>query len=511
MKLVTSSQMKALEQEAMRLGIDGLLLMENAARSFCDALEKEAGGVCNKTVLVCCGPGNNGGDGFAIGRHLHNRSARVTLATAFVPARLKGDAKKNYEIASNMELAMVLPEDLADQKFDIAVDALFGTGFHGEPEGDAARLISYMNRNASFVAAVDMPSGASADDGKVAGLCVQAHLTVTFGLAKPGQFLYPAKDFVGKLTVTDISIPLSLLSSKSGFNALDASCMKRLPERPENSHKGSFGKVLLLAGSPGMSGACAMAAEAVLRSGAGMVTAAVSKTVADTVARLFREMMVLSLPAEGDQLLKTAAGMVLEKLKNQDVLLAGCGLGTAEGTKKVLLSVIKDCDKPLVLDADGINLLKGNINIIKNKAVPVVLTPHPLEFSRISGHSMEYLRENRLSAATEFAKSYGVVLVLKGADTLVAHPDGRLSICAQSNSGLATAGSGDVLSGVIAALLAQGATPDVAADLGVYLHSRAGLLARDGKGAHGMIAGDILAALPRALKEAVLESASLKG
>ncbi|MBE7034606.1 MAG: NAD(P)H-hydrate dehydratase [Ruminococcaceae bacterium] len=501
MKLVTSAQMKELEALAMEtFAIDSLLLMENAARSFCDALEKQTESVSGKTVAVFCGPGNNGGDGFAIARHLHNRGAKVTIV-ALSPERLGKDAGKNRDIAVRMGLPVLSCADLTGQRFSICVDALFGTGFHGAVQGEACDMIAYMNEKSDFTASVDMPSGASADDGSVAESVVRADLTVTFGLAKIGQFLYPAKGCVGHLLVAEISLPREIVTQfPANLFGLDAGLSACLPGRPENSHKGRFGKVLVLGGSPDMAGAPAMAAEAVLKCGAGMVTAAVPKGVRETVAGFCREMMTVSLPVDGEQLSKTAAELVLTKLKGQDVLVAGCGLGTAEGTKKAFLSVVSACDKPIVIDADGINLLKGNINIIKNKTSPVVLTPHPAEFSRISGHSMDYLQANKLTAAKEFAAAYGVFLVLKGADTVVAHPDGKLFVCTQSNSGLATAGSGDVLSGVIASMLAQGASAGDAVNLGVYLHSRAGLLARDRVGAYGMTAADVLRFLPAAVE-----------
>ncbi len=503
MKLVTATQMKELENLAINeYGIDGLLLMENAARSFCDVLEAELGGMAGKTVGVFCGNGNNGGDGFAIARHLANRGATVTVVAGFSPAKLTKDAKINFDIITRMGLSVVEADDLSGQAFDVAVDALFGTGFHGEPDERSAKLIDYMNNRADFVAAVDVPSGISASDGTKAAVSVRANLTITFGLAKLGQFLYPAKEQIGDVIVTDISIPKSLAAKfPTPYRSLDGAILEKLPKRSENSHKGSFGKVLVFGGSAGMSGAPAMAAEAVLRTGAGMVTAAVPKNCAETVATFFREMMTFSLPTEGDTLSKTAGERVLEKLRSQDVLVAGCGLGTAEGTKKALLSLVGACEKPMVIDADGINLLKGNINIIKNKKIPVIITPHPMEFSRISGHSMEDVLANKVALSMDFATANGVVLVLKGADTLVATPDGKLYVCDGANSGMATAGSGDVLSGIIGGLLAQSLEPSLAAALGVYIHNLAGKAARKKKGAYGMTATDILAAIPEVLKE----------
>jgi len=495
--LVTAMQMKALEQKAIEeYGIDSMLLMENAARSFCDILERETGSVKQRKILVCCGPGNNGGDGFAIGRHLHNRGALVTIGMGCEASQLKGDARKNYDIVTHMGLAVAIPQAIAGQEFDIGIDAIFGTGFHGEPQGVYAELISCLQRQADYIAAVDMPSGTSADSGQVAMCSVEAQLTVTFGLAKVGQFLYPAKEQVGKLYVTDISLPAELINSyPAKFHTMDQELASFLPEREENTHKGSFGKVLILGGSLGMSGACAMAAEAVLRCGAGMVTAAVPSAIQNVMATMLREMMTLPLPMGDEGLSKQATAMVTDKLQKQDVLLAGCGLGREMGTRDVFLSVVEACSKPMVIDADGINYLQGHIHIIQNKAQTPILTPHLMEFSGLSGYSLSEVLANRLSIAVNFATKHQIILVLKSADTIVAHPNGHAYVCSRSNSGMATAGSGDVLSGIIASLLAQGMTPGHAANLGVYIHSQAGWLARENLGAHGMLASDMIAQL----------------
>ncbi len=502
MKLVTASQMTELEQIAIEeYGIDGLLLMENAARSFCDILEAETGFTAGKTIVIFCGKGNNGGDGFAIGRHLSNRGANVTVVTDCPPDSLKPDAKKNYDILCRMGLPIVPFSELSCQKADIIVDALFGTGFHGAVRGTAKDMIAAINQG-NMVISVDIPSGACASDGSVGGDCVRADFTVTFALAKPGHILYPAKEFCGKVLITDISIPRHVSDNfPATYYTLDEELRKVLPTRSENSHKGSFGKVLLFAGSPGMSGACIMAATAVLKSGAGMATAAIPDTMVSLFAEHFKEVMTLPLPTASSGLSESAVTLLTKRLAGQDVLLAGCGLGTSEETRKVLLPLLSTCEKPMVIDADGINLLKEHIHIIKNKAVPAIITPHPLEFSRLTGYSVEDIQNNRLAYAQKFAAETGIILVLKGADTLVAHPDGQIYICTQSNSGLAKAGSGDVLAGVIASLLAQGARPEDAANLGVYIHSRAGMIARKEKGAYGMLAGDVLQALPLALEE----------
>ncbi len=504
MKLVTAAQMVELEQLAINeYGIDALLLMENAARAFCDAVELEWGPVGGKTIAVFCGKGNNGGDGFAISRHLSGRGADVTVVFDDDKDSLKPDAAKNFAIITKMQIP-VLPLSLAENRnFDIGIDALLGTGFHGKVIGKTAKMIELLNKTCKKIAAVDVPSGVNCSDGSATEPCVRADLTVTFALAKPGHFLYPAKEYCGKVVVTDISIPKNVLNNFSAtVFALDESTAATLPVRKENSHKGTFGKVLIFGGSTGMSGALIMATTAVLKSGAGMVTAAVPETISDAVTAHFPEAMTLPLKTDGGTVTENAADALIAKLQSQQVLLAGCGLGTAGAAQNVLRSLVLACEKPMVIDADGINALAGHIHIVKQKTTPVILTPHPLEFSRICGLSVDEIQANRLQIARQFAEENGVILVLKGADTVVAHPNGHAYISLQSNSGLAKAGSGDVLAGVIAALLAQGVAPEAAANLGVYLHSRAGMLARDNFGAFSMTAGDVLAALPAAFKEA---------
>lgn len=503
MKIVTASQMRELERIAFdEYGFSSLVMMENAAQGFCDKLEQETGKVCGKKINIFCGRGNNGGDGFAIARLLSVRGAQVTVLIGFDTDRLSGDARVNYELAARFGISISEFSELAGA-CDIAVDALYGTGFHGEITGAEAEMVRLMNGCGAFVAAVDMPSGASAEDGSVAKICVRADLTVTFGAAKLGQFLYPAKKQAGRVVISEISIPRKVWDEyDSGLFTLDEEIWERIPRREENTHKGSYGKVLLFAGSKGMCGAGVMAAGAVMKSGAGMATLAVPKGIADIAAAKLTEVMTMALPSDGDAVAKSALTMLTEKLQQQEVLLMGCGLGASENVKHLVGQLVIESKKPVVIDADGINALKGNINILNQKKAPVVLTPHPMEFSRITGHSMDYIRHNRVRAARDFAKEYGVTLVLKGADSLVACPDGRVYVNTVSNSGMATAGSGDVLAGIIAGLAAQGASLEDAACVGVHLHTLAGGIAKEKLGEYGMTAVDILNAVPLALMRA---------
>ncbi len=506
MKALTSKQTKELETLAIKeYNIDGLLLMENAARAFTDCLEQEEGSVCKKRIAVFCGGGGNGGDGLAIARHVYNRGADVCIVPAFSPEKLSGDTLKNFDIIARMGIPMLSLQEIAAKSFDLVIDALLGIGVCGElrsPVKECIELIASLKNRGAKVYSVDMPSGAAADDGKIASLCVHADVTVTFTTAKPGQFLYPAKEYVGKLFIQEISIPQNLYRDfPADTFILDDSIFRHFPAREENSHKGSFGKVLMFVGSPGMQGAGIMATEAVLRAGAGTVTVAATKDTAETVVSHLKEAMTLVLPKEGDALAKSAASIIEEKLKSQDVLLAGCGLGQADSVKKTLISLVSACEKPMVIDADGLNALKGNAGVLKGKSIPPVITPHPLEFSRLSGIPLETIQNHKLEIARTFAKENGVVLVLKGADTIIAAPDGKVYINPESNSGLATAGSGDVLSGIIASLLGRSVPPFYAAALGVYIHAKAGLLARTALGASGMIASDVLSQIPHVLMD----------
>ncbi len=503
MKVLTAAQMRELEERTFsEYGFSSLVMMENAAQGFCDKLEQETGKVAGKKVHIFCGCGNNGGDGFAIARLLSVRGAYPTVFIGFDAGRLKKDARINYEAAEKFGIPMS-EFTAAAGDCDIIVDALFGTGFHGEIEGTEAEMVRLINSSSAFVASVDMPSGANATDGSSAKNCVCADLTVTFGAAKLGQFLYPAKRYAGKLVVSEISIPRKLWEGfDSRHETLDRDIFRLLPPREENTHKGSYGKVLVFAGSKGMCGAGVMSAGAVMKSGAGMATLAVPKGIADVAAAKLTEVMTMALPTEGEVVAKSAFTMLLEKLQQQEVLLMGCGLGANENIKHLVSQLILESKKPMVIDADGINAIKGNINILSRKKAPAVLTPHPVEFSRITGHSMDYIRENRVEAARNFAKEYDVTLVLKGADSLVACPDGRIFVNTISNSGMATAGSGDVLAGIISGIAAQGATLEDAACIGVHLHTLAGNIAREQFGTYGMTAVDILNAVPFALMRA---------
>lgn len=498
MKVVNVAQMRELERTAIEdFGIPSILLMENAAAGFLSALEHETGPVAGKKIQVFCGKGNNGGDGFAIARMAHNKGADVSITLVFDETTALGDAKTNLEIVKKMGILFVSKEACLD--CDIIIDAIFGTGFHGEASGDAKECIDIINRSTAFIASVDIPSGVSADSGKASAHAVQACLCVTFAAVKTGHLLFPGRSHYKKLIKTDISVPFEVINGlSSGYDVIDKTKAALIPKRSANSHKGSFGKVLTFTGSLGMGGAAVLSTSATLKSGAGMATAAVPETILNMVTSHLASVMTCPLPCPDGELAPETADLVLEKLKAQDVLLAGCGIGGSNSAKKTVCRLVKESGKTMVLDADGLNAISGCPKILLEKKCEMVVTPHIAEFSRLTGLTVPQIKENPISAARDFAKEYLVTVVLKDAVTIVAGKTGMVYISPCSNSGLATAGSGDVLAGIIAGLLAQGAGPEQAAVGGVYLHLAAGDAAREEKGEYGMTSEDLLNAVPTA-------------
>lgn len=497
MKLVTSEQMRLLEKIAIEeYKVPSIILMENAAAGFCIEL-KEYTDLSDKSIGIFCGKGNNGGDGFAIARHLANDGFFVSCIVSFEKENAKElltpDAYKNYEIVQNMGIEIFEKEDLYED-FDVIIDALLGTGIKGSPKKAEAELISFINESEATVVSVDIPSGADASNGNVSGVCVWADLTITFCLAKVGHFLYPAKSYAGELCVVPISVPRDVVSDfDSSCFVLCEEILYNLPQRCETSHKGDFGKVLACCGSSGMSGAAMLSTAAVLKSGAGMVTAATSDDVIRNIVLNTPEAMTISLDVEKYE------KPLLHALDKNDVLLLGCGMGRGEKAKEMTGLLVTISTKPMVIDADGINNLCVNINILHRKKAPIILTPHIVEFSRMTGIKPQEIEKDRFGLAKDFAKKYDVVLVLKGADTIVASPDGSIYISAVANSGMATAGSGDVLAGIIAGFLAQGADEEIAAACGVYVHSLAGDEARREFGERSMTATNILSNIGKVL------------
>lgn len=511
MKLVNSREMKQIDARAINeYNIPGIVLMENAGIRTVEVIEEILHGSAGKTVLILVGKGNNGGDGLVIARHLMNAGAQVLVFALSGPEVLPPDARTNYEILRKMGGQICeLRQDADLDSFmlgllnsDLIVDALYGNGFKGSLNDFEARLADMVNRSKKPVVAVDIPSGVDADTGLVNGTAIKAAHTVCFALPKIGLVLEPGKDYAGSLRIADISIPRSLLSDDQlKTNLITADMISpMIKPRPAESHKGTYGHALVVGGSAGLTGAVVMAAYAALRSGAGLVTAALPASLAPVVDGVMTEVMVAPLPESGEALIGLEAVAVLLNLMGT-VSVAAIGPGMSGHTEAtaVMRHVLERAGIPLVIDADGLNALVGNTDIFKDRQVPIVLTPHPGEMARLTGKSIAEIQANRMEIARYYAMEWGVTLVLKGNKTVVADPFGNLYINTIGNPGMATAGSGDVLCGIITGLIAQGLKASEAAIAGVYLHARCGDRVAEQKGQRGLIAGDMIAALPEIL------------
>jgi hydroxyethylthiazole kinase-like uncharacterized protein yjeF len=509
MKVVTAREMQDIDRKTIEgYGISGLVLMERAGLAVTRVVKEMAG----HKVLVLAGNGNNGGDGLVVARNLHNSGYNVKVLLLGQKRRMSPDCKAQHAVARKMGVSMEFRARLrtADIHGATVVDAIFGTGLGKDVSGEIASSISLLNASGAPVVSVDIASGVSSDTGQVMGVAVRASATVTFGLPKRGHLLYPGAGYTGKLFVEDIGFPPALTGGKD----LRCSLLMReemallAPERPVYSHKGDYGHVLLISGSKGKTGAALMAARACLRTGAGLLTIGAPGLLTDSFQAAVTEEMFLPLPDTGrGTLALNALDDILEFLDSKRAILAmGPGIGRDEETRKLLLELITRCTAPMLIDADGINALEGKAGLLKKLKAPAVLTPHPGEFSRLSGKGVGDIERDRIEAAVSFSKKSGTVLVLKGVPTVVAEPGGRAFVNPTGNPGMAKAGVGDVLTGMTAALMAQGLTPLDASLLGVYLHGLAGDISASEKGEHSLISSDIIEAIPEAYHALMGES-----
>lgn len=513
MRIVTADEMSTIDRLAINeFGIPGVVLMENAGLQVVKAVEGVLGDPAGKHVVIFSGKGNNGGDGFVAARHLLNKGAQVQVFLAAEQDQIKGDARVNLNIwakAGQKVLPLTKINDLnlvrlALMNADLVVDALYGTGFKGTIQKPMASFIEAINECGKPVIAVDIPSGLEADTGRTGGACIRAGHTVTFALPKIGLILPESRPYVGKLHVADISIPAALLTDNQAKRYLITRQLVsgNWPHRKGGEHKGSFGRVLLIAGSRGMSGAAVLAAQAAARSGAGLVTLGVPSGIHDIVEAKLTEVMTFPLPETNSGALdRTALDIITERAANTGVIALGPGLGGAGDTKTLIRELLLRIDKPCVLDADGLNAMAGRTELFRLVKPDLVLTPHPGEMARLCGLSTEKVQSSRLEIAAKKAVEWHSVVVLKGAGTVIAEPDGSIYINNTGNPGMASGGTGDVLTGMIAGLLAQRMPAGAAAAAAVYLHGRAGDSAAQQKGMAGMLATDLLEHLPAVIKK----------
>ncbi len=521
MRLVTASEMATIDRLAINeFGIPGVVLMENAGQQVVRAVIDLLGNPAGKHVVILSGKGNNGGDGFVVARHLLNMGAQVQIFLAAEQDQINGDAQVNLNIwnkTGQKVFPLTKSNDinlvrLALMNADLVVDALYGTGFKGTIQKPMASFIEAINACGKPVVAVDIPSGLEADTGRVNGPCIRASHTVTFALPKIGLVLPESKPYVGKLRVTDISIPAALLADqKAQRNLITRQLVcKNWPRREGGEHKGSFGRVLLIAGSRGMSGAAVLAAQAAVRSGAGLVTLGVPAGIHNIVEAKLTEVMTFPLPETINGTLdKTALDLITDRAVDIDVMALGPGLGGSSETKTLVRELLLKIDKPCVLDADGLNAMNGRTELFRLAKSDLVLTPHPGEMARLCGLSIDKVQNNRLETTAKKAVEWNTIVVLKGAGTVIAEPSGSIYINNTGNPGMASGGTGDVLTGIIAGLIAQGMTAGKAAAAGVYLHGRAGDEAAQQKGMAGMLATDLLEHLPGVIKELEQEAGSI--
>jgi NAD(P)H-hydrate epimerase len=517
MKLSTSLEMKSIDARAMEdYSIASLDLMESAGGGIATVIENEFAPISSKAVTIVCGKGNNGGDGLVVARHLHAKGAKVGVFLLGVGADLKGDPLANlkkWESSGNS--VTELPTDKSKlwaelekslESSDVAVDALLGTGAAGELTGVVAKAAGLLQKALCPVVAVDLPTGVDADTGAAGEPCVRATLTATLALMKRGLCLSPGVERAGQVYLVDIGIPDDCIQAQGIETELieSAQAAALLPERPFNAHKGYCGKVAIVGGSVGLTGAVTLAGLGAMRSGSGLVTAYVPVGLNPILEVKLTEVMTSPLPETHEgSVSEEALPRILELFHSLDAVLVGPGLSRNPESAAFVRALAEEYKKapspkaPVVLDADGINAFEGKLEILEETGW--VVTPHPGEMGRLTGASIGAIEANRIESARELARGAGITVVLKGAPTVTADSSGGCVVNSSGNPGMATGGSGDVLSGMIVSFLGQGLAGPEAAVLAVYLHGLAGDLAAEEKSQWGMSAGDLLEYLPQSL------------
>ncbi len=513
---VSAEEMRWCDEFTIKqLGVPGLLLMENAGGAVAKFIRERYGPIKGKSVAVFCGKGSNGGDGFVAARHLLNDGAQVHVFLLGAASEIKGDAKTQFAILKRFEKLTpelkIAKSPLKQFRPDVIVDAIFGTGFSGKVRKPFAATINWINQANVPVVSVDIPSGVNGTTGVVENIAVRATDTITFGFEKLGLRCNQGQECTGRLTVSDIGIPDKVAEKlKNPVFIVDSNDVRKsLPLRPATSHKYSVGKVFVLAGSTGLTGAAAMASMAALHSGAGAVLLGTPESVYPVLARKMNEVMVLPLPSTGEGTLsKKAMGKIGEKLSWADVVIIGPGLSQNSETQSLIQEVIAGYSGRVVLDADGLNAMAlAGQKALKSSKASMILTPHTGEYSRVFKDKSSDIEKNRVDAARTGALAIKKTIVLKGSPTVTASSGGRAYLNSTGNPGMATAGSGDVLSGMIAGLWAQGMSEEEAAYCGVFLHGLSGDLAKEKFGQRSLLAMDLLDLFPDALR--LVEAGSL--
>jgi NAD(P)H-hydrate epimerase len=513
-RVVGAEEMQAVDRYVIEtLNIIGRVLMENAGRAVFAAICERWAPLRGKRAVVLCGKGNNGGDGFVVARYLQEAGVNCEICLIGSANELRGDAAANHVVLARLGYTVREIQHLDElpelRQADFIVDALLGSGARGPLQGLLAQVVNRINECGRPVIAIDLPTGMNADAGEVVGPCVQAKLTVTIGCRKPGLLFSPGREYAGEVMVAEIGFPeiafqqvAAQKSAKLATFLLAPEVLSNwVPRRPPNAFKNQVGQILVIAGSRGFGGAARLTAVSALRAGAGLVVLAAPESLLPQLEAATAEVIKLPLREENGTISAAATEQLQARLQWAEVIAIGPGLGLSEGAQRVVKQVLSEFSGTIILDADALNNLIGQQEAIRRAAGKIILTPHPGELSRLTGANKAVIATNPVAVARQTAEELGQMLVLKGAPTVVASPTGEVFINSTGNAGMATGGSGDVLTGIIAGLAGQNLDPLRAALLGVYVHGLAGDLARDRLGEWSMLAGDIMEYLHVAIKE----------
>ncbi len=511
--LVTAKEMREFDSVTIQeFGIPGIVLMENAGRSTFEILnELLEDDLSDVTISVVAGPGNNGGDGYVIARYLVNRGVEVDTFLLGTRERIRGDAKTNLDIlektgARIWEIETQEELDQAEEIWNqssIVIDAILGTGLKQDVRSPYREAIEKINSIEAFVVAVDVPSGLDSDTGKILGVAIEADLTVTYGFQKLGMAMYPGSGLCGQIEVVDISIPQIAIQRNAPrvklYEDPDLTDYFSLRSDPE-AHKGTFGKILIVGGSRGKTGAAAMAARAASRIGAGLVTVAVPESLNPVLENKLTEEMTEPVPDVSGYFGESAADKILELCKDKGCVAIGPGLSTQAGSLKIVETLLRHYSGELVIDADGLNCLATNLNLLRETRAQVVLTPHPGEMANLLGITVEEVQENRFTLGRKFSDEFQCWLVLKGAATITFSPHGESFVNTTGNPWMSSGGQGDVLTGILAGLIGQKLPLDYAIPLGVWLHGFVADGIIEEKGESPVLATDIISEIPATLR-----------
>lgn len=511
MKLALSAEMKKIGDHAThKYGIPGIVIMENAGKVVVDEVIKM--GERYQHILVVCGTGNNGGNGFVIARHLLNLYKDITVVVVGSERNIEGDALENLDILRKLATPIEYVSDLSHlgalekrvRENEMVIDALIGIGIHGDVAPLQEGVIKCINEFSKYTLSVDIPSGINGSTGEVMKSAIQADKTVALVLPKIGNVLFPGSDYNGELLIKGIGIPDQIIEEiQLKYKILsEDEIVGKIPKRRPNTHKGDYGKANVIAGSQGLTGAAILTCRAALRTGLGLLKLYIPESLNLLITTSVPEVVTIPL----QEMRKGTIGLnhinrIIEDTEHATVLAIGPGCGNTTELAEMVRRILLEVDKPVVIDADGLNALARNISWLGNKKAQVVLTPHPGEMARLTGLTPAEINRHPIEVARDFATKWQVVVVLKGSRTIIATPEGLVYVNVNGNPGMATAGTGDILTGMITGFIAQGLTPIDAVLVGVYLHGLSGDLMAEMKGERGLLASDIVEGMTYAFKQ----------